>query len=331
MITKIENIVGKFLEIIPIRIRYYIFHGIVSLQFKMLSSKIKFFHEITISNYKRYLNSENNSKSSTINFYSKFLKCRNTQAADFLTFVSASKKEMRKKININFQGKELLDKYISQNKGVILVLPHISSYTSLSLILAKYLKIRTNVIALSPEMSFLFESNIPDRWAGEFLDRVNLIKVGYLSLVNAYAALKKGELLLIMPELATTSFSDKESYTKFMFDLNAPVNKSLSDYKVSFLGETVYAAPGIVKLSMKTEAPTLFTVIRKNGNLDYDVAFNEIEFSKHKEDLQENIQLLYQTVEKEVLIEPYEWSLWSFFHKLKYVSSNSHTMVKNED
>ncbi len=306
----------KISGLLPIRLRYYYFYLFNKFQFKKFLLNMKSFREIITRNYQRYLMRKTGSDVIPKGFYTRFIKTRNAQASDFLTLMSATDKEMDKKIHINYQGKDLFNKYMEEKKGVIIAIPHISSYTSIFLILAKFLKLKTNIMALSYETSSLFESDMLEGWTSNFLDRVHIISVSNFSLVNAYDSLKKGELLIILPELPTTSFSDKESYPKFMFDMENIPQYPLSDFKVSFLNDTIYATQGIVQLSMKTGAPVLFTVMRKSGALDYNLSFNEINFSNEKEDLQENIQVLYQELEKEIVLKPYEWTMWSHVHKL---------------
>lgn len=302
-------------SIMPIRIRSSFFYYIYKITFKIFLHKMKSFRKVVFNNYQRFVRKSN---TKMINrFYPKYIKNRNIQSSDFLTLVSASDKEV-KKIHINYQGKELFDKYSDEKKGLIIAIPHISSYTSIFIILTKFLKIKANIMALSYEASSLFEDDMLEDWTSSFLDKVNIIPVSNFSLVKAYDCLKNGEILIILPELPTTSFSDKDSYPKFMFDMEDIPKYPLGNHQVDFLNETIYATEGIVQLGMRTEAPVLFTVMRKSGALDYNITFEELQLSKEKKDLHANIQLLYQTLEKEILIKPCEWVFWSHLHKLIY-------------
>lgn len=309
----LEGILVKFIALIPIKWRYNLFYFYGYLINKLME-KMTNIKEVVINNYKAYLESKNNIQNINFNsFYSAYFKSKVVQVSDYLIILTASKKELKNKIKIRFKGKELLDNNLNKNKGVIIINPHIGSHSILTTLIAKYLNYDINTLLMTEEVKTF--DDLPDFWYSDFLDKFHLIEVGPLCLIEAYDALKRGEIFVIAPEIAGNVIRSNDNYNDFMLDLEKPVDYTLSKYTVQFLNQTVYATIGAIKLSLKTESPVLFVTVEKKGKFDFEIIFKNVEFTKEKT-LQENIDKMYQMIEKEILKRPEEWLLWSHFHKL---------------
>lgn len=191
----------------------------------------------------------------------------------------------------NVEGKELVEKALNKNKGVILALPHLGNWELLSLYCSD--KFTTTTMYQKPKLVEI-DSIIK---TGRERFGSNLVPADNVGVRAMYKALKKNECICILPD-------QEPSKGNGIF--------------TNFLNINAYSMTLVSRLTKKTDATVIIAYAKRLANGEgYEIFFSEVKgmSEKIKSDV-ENESIVYLNSEIEKCIrdipEQYQWSYKRF-------------------
>ncbi|NQT30220.1 MAG: lysophospholipid acyltransferase family protein [Candidatus Saganbacteria bacterium] len=190
----------------------------------------------------------------------------------------------RKHFDLTFkiQGKDILDKAISENQGAIILTMHIGNYETIANALAN-LDYKMDVILKATEDP-IFKIINRSRASGG-IKLINVVEEDMFK--KAIEALRQGEIIAV---LADTGALD--SRHEFM----------------NFLGKKVPVAVGWITLAQRAKCPVLPCLIRREGRLNIATCFDAIQIRPSNR--AEAMQKIGKYFEDFIIKYPEEWGMF---------------------
>ncbi|MFN8431299.1 MAG: lysophospholipid acyltransferase family protein [Spirosomataceae bacterium] len=273
----IINIVLKIVAVLPLRVWFFISSYLI---FPLLFYILKYRKEVVFNNLRNSFPNKSEKEISEIAL--KFYKYLADNIVETLKSFNISEEELNKRISL--KNPELLEKYFSEGKNMMLSVGHLGNYEWFGSILSK----KTIYKVLVPYRKLTSP-------IGEEVMKANRSKFG----------------TIVFPTLETAQ-NLKKKYDKpyLLFMANDQSAHPYKSYWTRFLNQPTSFYPGTEKLAVLFDMPVVFAHVTVPKRGFYDITF-ELLTDKPKELKEGEIMEMHaKTVEKDIIARPEIW-LWS--------------------